>query len=114
MAKDLPRTKARKRGGRCYELAARALLNLPEDTDWQLVHGIVTGTSDLVRMDHAWLMRDELIWDAVKDERYPAAYYLTLGDAEIVAQYSRLEMCKEIARSGHYGPWVENAGMRKP
>jgi hypothetical protein len=104
---DLPRIRAKKRVGRCWELAARALLRLPAATSWRLVHGIVTGPGG-VRMGHAWLARGDQIWDAVRADFFLAADYLTLGEAAIIAEYSRREMAAEVSRHRHYGPWIDH------
>jgi hypothetical protein len=52
--KDWPKSRARKREGRCYELAANELLELPSNTPWRLVHGCVNGPGGS-RIGHAWL-----------------------------------------------------------
>jgi hypothetical protein len=60
VGEDSPRTKAWRHGGRCYELAYRALVALPPDTQWFLTHGQVIGIGDILtpsglRVGHAWL-----------------------------------------------------------
>jgi len=104
--RDLPRTRAKKRVGRCYELAARALLELPPETRWQLVHGFFSG-SNVTRHGHAWLMRNELVWDPVANKLFLKAGYLKTGGAEIVAQYSRSEAVANKLRSRSFGPWED-------
>jgi len=39
--RDMPRTRARQRVGRCYELTFRALCDLPPNTAWRLIHGTI-------------------------------------------------------------------------
>jgi hypothetical protein len=106
IVRDLPRTRARKRVGRCYEIALHAQNELPPETRWQLVHGLVSGP-DATRHGHAWLMRDEWVWDPVQDKFYSKAWYLEAGRAEIVAQYSRSEAAKNFLRNHSYGPWED-------
>jgi len=98
-----------RRGGRCYELAGRAVLF--DDTDrLVLVHGVIYISG--VPAAHAWVFdsSDGLIYDAVLDRwgfawSYNAAYH-----AVEEVRYSRREMAALVAVDGHFGPWHVTAG----
>lgn len=92
---DEPRTRARRRLGRCYELAFRALLALLGDTRWRLVHGMTKAI-----LGHAWLTDGREVYDAVTDSRIDAAKYMQLGEIAGCREYSRMRHAKCYSRKG--------------
>jgi hypothetical protein len=110
-----PTCRAWKRAGRCYELSWLALLDLPTDTPWRLVHGIVNGPPETPRVGHAWLRCGEAVFDPVLNEKLALAnlnellgwaYYEAKVCAVVIAEYSRHEAAAAAAvESGHHGPW---------
>ena len=71
-----------------------------ESGAWELVHGTYWGG-----LGHAWLQSGDTVYDPVCDELFCAAEYLTRFRAAVIARYSRLEMARLVAESGHWGPW---------
>jgi|SRR5208283_3375825 len=96
----LPKNRFRKRGGRCYELCAKLLLNAPDGTPWELVHGKGMG---MIR--HAFLERDGLIYDAVDDKFFQPDDYRRQTGIVDAARYTHAEAARHMAQSGHCGPW---------
>lgn len=102
--------------GRCFENAARALANEPDDTPLRVAHGIVQGRGALegIEFSHAWL------YDSERDVCYevgalpyakgitpplPALFYHQLGNIRNVTLYSLTPLLVELCRAEHYGPW---------
>ena len=84
-----PRTRARKRPGRCYELAFKSLFDMKDPGDWRLVHGEVDchdPASDSSRMDHAWLETRDEVFDPVANRHFSRDDYYSLGHAANVAR----------------------------
>ncbi len=100
----MPSTRARKRDGRCYELAAKSLLELPADTPWRLVHGTVIG-SDGERFGHAWLESEREVFDPVINTTLPAVIYRARFRAEGGTSYSFDEAARRVLAGGLWGPW---------
>jgi hypothetical protein len=104
---DFPATRHRNRHGRCYEIAGIAMLDLPENTEWRLCHGVkyhrVTGIVQPLWIGHAWLARGDLIWDPVENRTYAADDYR----CKVRASYTRAELCKHIAAGDTWGPWID-------
>jgi hypothetical protein len=100
---DYPTTTARKREGRCYQLAAMALIYLPQSTAWRLVHGEVNGEHG-TRIGHAWHKLDGTVWDPVSNARFDAEIYRVRYQAVELATYSQPEAAKIVSIS-HFGPW---------
>ena len=98
---DYPICRARKRHGRCYELAGKALLRLPKGTEWRLIHSELIG-------GHAWLERDGEVWDPVRgrqsvtDAMGADAYRSARGRI----QYTRRQAAENVANTKTWGPWV--------
>jgi hypothetical protein len=103
-----PRTRARKRDGRCYELCFRSLFDMPEPGDWVLVHGIV-GSTDT---GHAWFTDGKDVFDPVRgevlgSEFIPVPAYQNLSDARGTVTYTKAEACEKALATKHFGPWHE-------
>ncbi|MGH7118128.1 MAG: hypothetical protein ACREFP_03905 [Acetobacteraceae bacterium] len=78
-----------------------ALLDLPEDTRWRLVHGAANGIA------HAWLADTEFVFDPVLNRRFSIVdYRLDMRGIEWRI-YTQKEMALEVVRHGHSGPWEE-------
>jgi hypothetical protein len=90
---------------RCYELAANALLHLPSDTSWRLVHGTVRG-ADGNGVEHAWLLVDDEVFDPAVGGFMSAAKHRASYRAVARVTYSQVEALTEILRAGHFGPWM--------
>ena len=102
---DWPRTRARKRVGRCYELAFNAFLKLPPDTGWSLIHGEVNGLWGS-RIGHAWLQRPGLIWDPVEAMAFAEGGHIRRSAAVEMARYSsQKEAANKMLSHNHLGPW---------
>jgi hypothetical protein len=99
-----PTSRARKRHGRCYELAYRAML---DNASWTLVHGRVNGPPDgRTPMGHAWLERDGWVYDVVQDQLLTVERYRSAYDAEPLASWSQVHAAQLMLAANHYGPWV--------
>ena len=108
-----PKTRARKRGGRCYELAHKSLFDMQNPGGWRLAHGEVDcydPALDSPRMGHAWLETGDEVFDPVANEYLSRDYYYSLGHVANVRRYTVKEAAKEaallIAASEYpWGPW---------
>ncbi len=103
-----PKTRARKRSGRCYTLAFKSLHDMKDPGDWRLVHGEVDcydPASDSPRMGHAWLETGDEVFDPVPNEFFPKDEYYALGRATIVRRYTKIEAAHVMLKEGHTGPW---------
>ena len=103
-----PKTRARKRQGRCYELALKSLLDMEDSGGWWLVHGEVDcydPASDSSRMGHAWLENRAEVFDPVKNRHFSRDDYYSLGQPTNVRRYTSKEAAHRMAAEQHYGPW---------
>lgn len=92
---------AKRRSGRCYELACAGILRSAAVT---LVHGEVRGPSNS-RIGHAWLAGDGFVYDPVSDEFFvPADYYARFA-AQSIQVFTQYEAAVCMKKTGHYGPW---------
>ena len=98
------RVNARKRQGRCYELAGQGILNTTSNDSVLLCHGLVTNL-DGTTIDHAWLEVDEgQIYDPVLDKVISLRMY-SLRVAKVIMRYTKLEAAKLMTKTSHWGPW---------
>jgi len=100
----------RKRNGRCYELAARAMLYEPDSDQFTLVHGSAAHPDHGGRrLNHAWIELDDgrTIYEPVTDSRQPAAYLAATYQLLVDHRYSRQEACALMSATRNYGPWTE-------
>lgn len=97
--------------GDCYQVGGKYMLtNLPQDT--LLVHGIAVGTGGNIkglRFGHCWLEKGSSVIDLSNGKKIVMSKdsYYTLGkikEKEVV-RYTTEETMKNMAESGHYGPW---------
>lgn len=113
------------RRGRCYELAALALINGDCPEGAVLVHGyprLSAGEREGQVYGHAWLewtvivehpqfedckMRITTVWDPVVDRRETAAIYYHFGriDDAQSQRYDLESLRKMLMEHRHWGPW---------
>lgn len=106
-----PKTRARKRASRCYELAFNSLLDMQDPGEWRLVHGEVDcydPASGSSRMGHAWLENRAEVFDPVANRHYSREDYYSLGRAAVVRRYTKIEAAHVMIKEGHTGPWPVN------
>jgi hypothetical protein len=70
------------------------------------VHGVI-----LDFIGHAWLERNGVVYDAVKDREESAAAYYARSRAVVERRYAKIEACEHMARTGSWGPWHVTAGQ---
>jgi len=100
------------RTGNCFEDAAKRQFNdrFIRDTAWTLVHGLPLGTggnADGLRYPHAWLERDDIVWDPNADMEVPKFLYYWAGNIEFTVEYDGAKAGAEILFHEHYGPWAD-------
>jgi hypothetical protein len=101
----VPRINARKRIGRCYELAGRGLLQAGALSRWNLVHGTVTETEGL--LGHAWLELGGLVYDPVMDFLFTKKDYYGARKAKVVRRYTMRQAAVLMVRHKTAGPWTK-------
>jgi hypothetical protein len=104
-----PKISAKRRHGRCYELAWLAFDDMDDPGDWRLVHGIVNGPAGIARMEHAWLTDGVEVFDPVLNLFSTLKAYRNRHKAKVVATYDRKQMRDMTNRHKHFGPWDEPA-----
>lgn len=91
--------------GRCYELSFKYLVKHP---DWQLVHGYITNIFPPHQtIDHAWCMKDDIIYDVVYEEEFSILVYKGLFKCETEKVYTYNEAMQNYEESGQCGCWHE-------
>ena len=91
--------------GRCYELNYKFVTN---HHDYILVHGYITNLFPPYQtLDHAWCMKDNIVYDAVQEKEYELEAYNTIFKAEIDKQYTIEEVFECALKYGTYGCWHE-------
>lgn len=88
-----------KRQGNCYPISYAII---SDNREWLLVHGIVNGS-----IEHAWLVKDDEVYDGVLNERMSEFDYELFFGAEIINIYSYVEAEALVIETGHVGPWNE-------
>ena len=101
----IPRVPARKRKGRCYELALRGAL-LDGASNWRVVHGEVLMADGETRMGHAWLQAEERVYDPVLDRCFSWSAYSARYKAVAFGSWAPQEMAAQVDIEGNYGPWA--------
>jgi hypothetical protein len=100
------RIRPRNRLHRCFELSWRIQM---DDPTWTLVHGLIHGC-----IEHAWLRKDDVVYDAVENKCFAVNDYRIERDAQPVKEYDLKAACTLIAKTGFYQflPYLE--GWRRP
>lgn len=103
-----PRSGARKRQGRCYELAGRGIIECAPESGWTLVHGtarFLRGSN--LRGGHAWCENTITgrIYDAVLDQLYLRSTYYRQFGARLIRRFTVLEAATMLGKENHWGPW---------
>jgi hypothetical protein len=100
--RNLKRRRWRKRLGRCYELA---YLTQQDNPDWTLVHGEVDDGHGRV-IGHAWIEKDDEVYDAVLDCVFLKALYKLERWAVAFEKYTRTEAALLLVKTKNMGPWT--------
>lgn len=95
----------RSRIGRCYELAARGVL---QGKGWTLIHGEVDSGRPGLRIGHAWLERGDEVFCSESDRVIPADVWQRQRRPEVFARYQPKDLAALYARYGHNGPWHDD------
>jgi hypothetical protein len=97
--------RARRREGRCYELAYRAL-HSEAAAGLLLVHGKCDDRNGS-RIGHAWLLdpNSPRLYDPVLDRWFTVGAYRARFGAMPERQYTLPEAAKTLLSANHYGPW---------
>lgn len=96
--------RVRNRGGRCYELALRVMMDEPGAAKFTLIHGRISQFENGPLIGHAWIVRpDGTTYDPVLDEPFPK-----WRDEQAIAdhRYTRLQAARLSVTQGHSGPWT--------
>jgi hypothetical protein len=101
-----------KRTGNCFEAAAKRQFDAKfiDGCHWTLVHGLPLGTggnAEGLRYPHAWLERDDIVWDPVADRVAPKFLYYAAGNIEFTVEYDGAEASAMQLSHEHYGPWAD-------
>jgi hypothetical protein len=95
------------RKGRCYELAALAVM-LNQVSGARLVHGSIHNEfhSTIGRIGHAWvLLPDGRVWEPIFGNVYEAESWRNWSDFRIERVYPRHRAMRLMSKTEHYGPW---------
>lgn len=91
--------------GRCYELSYKYATS---HSDWVLVHGYITNMDGSKTIDHAWVEKDETVFDPVMDQELPTQVYYAMFRAEPFKRYSFDETIDRAIETKVYGPWHDH------
>jgi hypothetical protein len=98
----------RKRNGRCYELALKAMLDEPGGERFTLVHGRVRQDPTLsgAIIGHAWIETgDGMVYCPSFNRYMPLDEYMAARSAKIERRYTMAEAMTAMGVTGHSGPW---------
>lgn len=89
--------------GKCYELSYQFATN----NDWALVHGYITDRLGKTghTIDHAWCIKNGIVFDPVMNVEYPVQVYERLYGAEVAKVYNTSQILDNALKHKHYGPW---------
>ncbi len=99
---EVPRIAARKRVGRCYELAGMGILK-HKCRRWTLVHGTVI--NEMQTLGHAWFERGPLVYDPVKDFVFTRTLFYRTHKAKAKKRYSVRQAARLMVKNKTFGPW---------
>jgi len=103
--------------GNCYEDAASATLLFGAHKGWNLVHGRPTlQRPPYVQFGHAWLEKDEKVFDPSANYATTRAAYYAVGkiDHRDNLVYTSEETRRFVLAYEHWGPWEGVDGDGKP
>lgn len=89
-------TRARKRAGRCYELAYHFVV---ENPDAHLVHGEIQGHG------HAWVVYHGWVWDPSDNRLTAPTEWRWRAHARPIVTLTQREAAEALCSEGHYGPF---------
>ena len=101
----MARLRPKRRQHRCYELAWRYLAYDDRFAEWTLVHGAISSRIDCDPIGHAWLQKDDTIYDPVTNRKSDLLDWVAENGAKAICSYSHAEAMRIGGESGHYGPW---------
>jgi carbohydrate-selective porin OprB len=90
--------------GQCYILSYRYVMT---HNNYTLVHGYITSLDKLKTIDHAWVEKNDKVYDPVMDKEYPKIVYYALFSAESDKTYTSKETLRMGVEFETYGPWHE-------
>jgi hypothetical protein len=91
----------------CYATAIRFVLDHPQITGMQLVHGVVAHAPRFVPFDHAWVeLPGRVVFDGVVQAFFTHDSYYAVMLAVPLDRYSRRQTERQLAAHGHPGPWT--------
>ena len=99
----------RKRQGRCYELAARVMLNEDGSETFTLVHGVVSSGFAWRRVGHAWIeLPDGKVYEPVLNEYMTKAGFDSRAKPSECQRYAYMQAMKLLGHTGTFGPWTDS------
>ena len=101
----MARLRPKRRQRRCYELAWRYLAYDNRFAEWTLVHGAISSPIDGCPIGHAWLQKDDTIYDPAANRKSNAKDWVAAHRAKVICSYSPADAMRIGAQNGHYGPW---------
>ena len=91
-----------------YHLACTFVIQHPRQPGIQLVYGSIDPDGDGNRADQAWVeMDDNLLFDPLTQQFYPADAFHRALQAEIDRTFSVAQAARLVLTSGGHGPWSE-------
>lgn len=99
--------------GRCYELAALAVM-LSRTPRLRLVHGSIHNDfhSHHGRIGHAWaLLPDGKVWEPIFGMVFEAGDWQGYANPKIERIYHRWHAIRLMHNTQHYGPWTTSEAM---
>ena len=90
----------------CYAKTVKYVLDHPEISAAQLVHGVVSHAPHFVPLDHAWVeLPGDIVFDGVVQSFFSRSSYYAVMAAVALDAYSAAATRKRIVADGHPGPW---------
>lgn len=105
------------RGGDCYDISGRFILNEKKDSVMKLVHGVVSGQGALtgLRIGHAWIEKDNEVIEKSNGHNsiLPKDLYYSIGqiDEKEIIRYTVKEAKEQMLKFEHFGPWTSIKGL---
>lgn len=101
------------KNGNCYQVAYRYFMsNYFDNPNLRLVHGLVTGRSNIygIIYNHAWVedIKNNIVYDMTMPEvfqKVPKDVYYALGNIKTVFKYEHSQVIDNSIDFKTYGPW---------